>query len=171
MRPLKADRPRFFPRRLSRVVGDVADLRPVQGDLETRAFERNLDMIPILLLAEVGEFLVARIEPEDVSSDGLGMHAVDDDANELSSLATPEVHLIAGPKIHTAVVRAVGARAVRSGRLLGEHEVELQLDVFELRLRNETPTFLARSRLSANDDAILQLPARVSGVEGRTAAR
>jgi hypothetical protein len=26
------------------------------------------------------------------------------------------------------------------GRLLGEHEVELQFDIFELRLRNETPT-------------------------------
>src|SRR5262249_28762219 len=72
VRPLKADRARFFPRRLSRVrrvVGDVADFRPVQGDLETRALEGNLDMVPILLLAKIGELLVARVEPKDVSSD------------------------------------------------------------------------------------------------------
>src|SRR2546425_8011458 len=102
VRPLKADRTRFFPprlRRVRRVVGDVADLRPVQGDLETRAFEGDLDMVPILLLAEIGELLVARVEPEDISSDGLGMHTVNDDANELSGLATAEVHLIAIPKI------------------------------------------------------------------------
>jgi len=35
--------------------------------LETRAFEEDLDMVPILLLAEIGELLVTRIEPEDVS--------------------------------------------------------------------------------------------------------
>jgi hypothetical protein len=54
--PLKADRTRFFPCRLSgvrRVVGDVADLRPVQRYLETRAIEGDLDMVPILLLAEI----------------------------------------------------------------------------------------------------------------------
>src|SRR5262249_5625128 len=76
MRPLKADRTRFFPRRLSgvgRVVGDVADPGPVQGHLETRALEGDLDMVPILLLAEIGELFVAGVEPEDVSSDGLGM--------------------------------------------------------------------------------------------------
>src|SRR5262245_15051236 len=100
-------------------------------------------MVPILLLAEIGELLVARVEPEDVSSDGLGMPTMDDDADELSGLATPEVHLVTGPKIHAAVVRAVGARAVRGGRLLGEQEVELQLDVFESRLRDETPASLA----------------------------
>src|SRR5439155_14778524 len=130
MRPLKADRTRFFPRRLSRVrriVGNVADLRPVQRHLETWALERDLDMVPILLLAEIGELFVARVEPEDVSSDGLGVHTMDDDANELSSLATPEVHLIAGPQIHAAIVRACGTRAVRGGRLFGEHEHELQL--------------------------------------------
>src|SRR3989449_963462 len=47
MRPLKADWTRFFPRRLRRVrrvVGDVANLRPVQGDLETRALAGDLDM-------------------------------------------------------------------------------------------------------------------------------
>ena len=47
MRPLKADWTRFFPRRLGRVrrvVGDVANLRPVQGDLETRALAGDLDM-------------------------------------------------------------------------------------------------------------------------------
>src|SRR5262245_23249655 len=173
MRPLKADRTRFLPRRLSRVrrvVGDVADLRPVQGDLETRALEGDLDMVPILLLAEIGELLVARIEPENVSSDSLGVHAVDDDANELSGLATPEVHLIAGPQRHAAVVRAFRARAVRGGRLFGEHEVQLQLDVFVLRPRNQTPTFLTRSGLSANDDAVLYFPAGVGGAQGRTAA-
>ena len=85
VRPLKADRTRFLPRRLSRVrrvVGDVADLRPVQGDLETRALEGYLNMVPILLLAEIGELLVTRVEPEDVSFDGLGMHSVNDNANE-----------------------------------------------------------------------------------------
>src|SRR6185436_8321601 len=141
MRPLKADWTRFFPRRLRRVrrvVGDVADLGAVQGDLEMRALEGDLDMVPILLLAEIGELLVARVEPEDVSSDGLGVHTVDDDADELSGLTTPEVHLIAGPQRHAAVVRAVGTQAVRGGRLLGEHEVELQLEVFESRLRSET---------------------------------
>src|SRR5438105_13448965 len=100
MRPLKADWTRFFPRRLRRVrrvVGDVADLRPVQGDLETRSLEGDLDMVPILLLAEIGELLVARVEPEDVSSDGLGMHTVNDDTNELASLATAEIHLITIP--------------------------------------------------------------------------
>src|SRR5437016_11362309 len=81
MRPLKADWTRFFPRRLRRVVGDVANLRPVQGDLETRALEGDLDMVPIFLLAEIRKLLVARVEPEDVSSDGFGMHTVDDDAN------------------------------------------------------------------------------------------
>src|SRR4030095_3635523 len=104
-------------------------------------------MVPLLFLAEIGELLVARVEPEDVSSDGLGVHTVDDNANELSGLTTPEVHLTAGSQIHPAVVRAGGARAVRSGRLLGEHEVKLQLEVFELRLRNETSTFLTRSGL------------------------
>src|SRR5206468_12952480 len=92
MRPLKADWTRFFPRhlrRVRRVVCDVADLRPVQGDLETRALEGDLDMVPILLLAEIGELLVARIEPENVSSDRIGVNTVDDDANELSGLATP----------------------------------------------------------------------------------
>src|SRR5207237_1167614 len=67
MRPLKADRTRFFPRRLSRVrrvVDDVGDLRPVQGHLETRALEGDLDMVPIILLAEIGELLVARDEAE-----------------------------------------------------------------------------------------------------------
>src|SRR6185295_17125520 len=149
----------------------VANFRPVQGDLEMRALEGDLDMVPILPLAEIGEFLVARVEPEDVSSDGFGMHTVDDDADELSCLSTPEVHLITGPQIHTAVVSAVGTRAVRSGRLFGEHEVELQLEVFESRLRNETPTFLTRSGLSANDDAVLHFPAGVGGAPGRSAAR
>src|SRR6185312_12587012 len=103
VRPLKADRTRFFPRRLRRVrgvIGDVADLCPVQGDLETRALEGDLDMVPILLLAEVRELLVARVEPEHVPPDRSGVDAVDDDANELSSLATPEVHLITGSQIH-----------------------------------------------------------------------
>src|SRR5437879_7611616 len=107
MGQLEAEWSRFFPRRrrrVGRVVGDVANLRPVQGDLETRALEGDLDMVPIFLLAEIRELLVARVEPEDVSSDGFGMHTVDDDANELSRLATPEVHLIAGPQIHAAVV-------------------------------------------------------------------
>jgi hypothetical protein len=36
------------------------------------------------------------------------MHAVNDDANELSSLATAEVHLVAVPKIHSAIVGAGG---------------------------------------------------------------
>src|SRR6188474_2517786 len=102
-------------------------------------------MVPILLLAEIRELLVARVEPEDVSSDGFGMHTVDDDADELSGLTTPEVHLIAGPQRHAAVVGAIGTRAVRGSRLLGKHEVELQLEVFEFRLRNETPTPLTRS--------------------------
>src|SRR5689334_12866612 len=115
MRPLKADRTRFFPRRLSRVrrvVGDVADLCPVQRHLETGALEGDLDMVPILLFTQIGKLLVARVEPEDVSSDGLGMPTVNDDANELSSLAAPEVHLIARPQIHAAVIRACRARAV-----------------------------------------------------------
>src|SRR5262249_57896805 len=102
----------FCARRISRVrrvVGDVADLRPVQGDLETGALEGDMDMVPVLLLAEIGELLIARVEPEDVSSDGLGIHTVNDDANELSGLATAQVHLIAVPKIHSAVVRACGA--------------------------------------------------------------
>src|SRR5262245_50696426 len=116
-------------------------------------------MVPILLLAEIGELLIARVEPEDVSSDGLGMHTVHNDADELSGFATPKVHLIAGPQRHAAVVRAVGTRAVRGGRLLGEHEIELQLEVFESRLRNQTPTSLTRSGLSAHDDAILDFPA------------
>src|SRR5688572_12828993 len=106
MRPLKADWTRFFPRRLRRVrrvVRDVANLRPVQGDLETRALEGDLNMVPILLLAEIRKLLVARVEPEDVSSDGLGVHTVDDDANELSCLTTPEVHLIARPQRHATV--------------------------------------------------------------------
>src|ERR1043166_6777776 len=174
VRPLKADRPRFFPRRLRRVrrvVGAVADFRPVQGDLETRAFEGDLDVVPILLLAEIRELLVACVEPEDVSSDSLGVHTVNDDTNELSGLATPEVHLIAIPQIHAAVVRAGGTRAVRGGRLLGEHEIELQFDIFEFRLRNETPTSLTRSGLSANDDAILNFPTGLGGAQGRTAAR
>src|SRR5204863_8416240 len=62
--PLKADRPRFLPRRLSRVrrvVRPVAYLRPVQGDLKTRPLEGYLDMVPILLLAEIRELLVARV--------------------------------------------------------------------------------------------------------------
>src|SRR5437867_1192573 len=170
MRPLKADWTRFFPRRLRRVVGDVANLRPVQGDLETRALEGDLDMVPIFLLAEIRELLVARVEPEDVSSDGFRMHTVDDDANELSRLATPEVHLIAGPQIHAAVVGACGTRAVRGCRLLGKHEVDLQLEVFESRQRNETPTFLTRSCPSANDDAVLHFPAGLGGAQGRTVA-
>src|SRR5262245_23689635 len=128
-------------------------------------------MVPIRLLAEIGELLVPRVEPEDVSSDGLGVHTVNNDANELSGLATPEVNLIAGPQIHAAVVGAGGTRAVRVGRLLGEHKVELQLEVFVLRLRNETPTSLTWSGLSANDDAVLHFPAGVGGVQGRTAAR
>src|SRR5436309_12815252 len=171
MRPLKADWTRFFPRhlrRVRRVVGDVANLRPVQGDLEMRALEGDLDMVPIFLLAEIRELLVARVEPEDVSSDGFGMHTVDDDANELSRLATPEVHLIAGPQIHAAVVGACGTRAVRGCRLLGKHEVDLQLEVFESRQRNETLTFLTRSCPSANDDAVLHFPAGLGGAQGRT---
>src|SRR5260221_834954 len=128
-------------------------------------------MVPIFLLAEIGELLVARVEPEDVSSDGFGAHTVDDDANELSRLATSEVHLIAIPKVHSAVVRACGTRAVRGGRLLGEHEVELQLEVFESRQRNEIPTFLTRPGLSTNDDAVLYFPARVARAQGRSAAR
>src|SRR5947207_14044404 len=122
MRPLKADWTRFVPRRLRRVrrvVGDVANLRPVQGDPETRALEGDLDMVPISLLAEIRELLVARVEPEDVSADGFGMHTVDDDANELSRLATPEVHLIAGPQRHAGVARAAGKGALGAGRLLG----------------------------------------------------
>src|SRR5439155_7382519 len=59
-------------------------------------------------------------------------------APSLAGLRPLKAHLIAGPQIHAAVVRACGTRAVRSGRLLGEHEVELQLEVFESRLRNET---------------------------------
>src|SRR4030095_13932746 len=128
VRPLKADRTRFFPRRLRRargVVGDVANLRPVQGDLETGALEGDLDMVPILFLGEIGELLVARVEPEDVSPDGLRVHTVDDDADELSGLTTPEVHLIAGPQRHAAVVGAIGARAVRRGRAAGQHGVRI----------------------------------------------
>jgi len=76
----------------------------------------------------------------------------------------PKFSLIAGPQIHAAVERACGARAVRGGRLLREHEVEFQLDVFELRLRNETPTSLARFGLSANDDAVFHFPTGVDDV-------
>src|SRR5262245_50773013 len=67
MRPLKTDGTRFFPRRFRRirgVVGDVADLSPVQRDLEARALEGDLDMVPLFLLAEIGELLVTRVEPE-----------------------------------------------------------------------------------------------------------
>jgi hypothetical protein len=117
VRPLKADGTRFFPRQLSRVcrvVGDVADLRSVQRHLETRALEGDLDMVPILLLAEIGEFLVPRVEPEDVSPDGFRMHTVDNDADELSGLTTPEVHLITGPQRHAAVVRACSTLSAAS---------------------------------------------------------
>src|SRR6185436_20861500 len=62
-------------------------------------------------------------------------------------------------------------RAVRRGRLLGEHEVELQLEVFESRLRNETPSFLTGSGLSTNDDAVLHFPAGLGGAQGRSAPR
>src|SRR5438046_5444246 len=109
MRPLKADWTRFFPRRLRRVrrvVGDVANLRPVQGDLETRALEGDLEMVPIFLLAEIRELLVDRVEPEDVSSDGFRLHTVHEDANELSRIETHEVALLAGPKIQPAVFSA-----------------------------------------------------------------
>src|SRR3954463_12225413 len=126
-------------------------------------------MVPIFLFTEIGELLVARVEPEDVSSYGLGMHTVDDNANELSSLTTPEVHLIAGPEKHAAVVCAFGTRAVRGGRLLGKHEVELHLKVFELSFRNETPTFLTRFGLAADDNAVLNFPAGVDGAQGRIA--
>src|SRR6185503_19883570 len=101
--------------------------------------------VPILLPAEIGEFLITRVEPEDVSPDGFGVHTVDDDADELSGLTTAEVYLIAGPQRHAAVVRACSTRAIRSGRLLGEHKVELQFEVFEAHLRNETSTSLTRS--------------------------
>src|SRR5262249_11392580 len=60
--------------------------------------------------------------------------------------------------------------AVRGGRLLSEHKVEFQFDIFELRLRNETPTPLTRPGLSANDDAVLDFPTGVGGAQGRTAA-
>ena len=172
VRPLKADRTRFFPRCLSRVgwvVGHVADFCPVQCHLEALALERYLDMVPFFLLAEIWELLVARIKPENVSSDGPGVHTVDDDADELSGLATPEVHLITGPQIHAAIVRAVATRTVRGGRLFGEYEVQLQLDILEFCLRNETPTFLTRSCLSANDDAVLHFPTGVGGIQGAAA--
>src|SRR5262249_45512347 len=47
----------------------------------------------------------------------------------------------------------------------------LQFDIFELRLRNETPTSLTRSGLSANDDAVLHFPTGVGGAQGTAARR
>src|SRR5205809_2795098 len=99
------------------------------------------------------------------------MLGVNDDANELAGRATAGVHLVAVPKIHAAVVRAGVTRAARGGRLLGEHEVELQFDIFEFPLRNETPPSLTRTGLSANDDAVLHFPTGLGGTQGRTAAR
>src|SRR5205823_5789922 len=48
---------------------------------------------------------------------------------------------------------------------------ELQFDIFELRLRNETRTSLTTIGLSANDDAVLHFPTGVGRAQGRTAAR
>src|ERR1043166_1803475 len=127
-------------------------------------------MVPVLLFAEIGELLVARVEPEDVSFDGLGMHTVDDHPDKFSGLATPEVHLIAGAQVDATVVEAIGNRTVRGGRLLGEHKVELQNEIFESCLGNEAPAFLTWSGLPADNDALLHFPSGVGWVEGRTAA-
>src|SRR6266545_2123918 len=121
-----------------RVVDDITDPGSVQRDLEMRSLEGNLEMVPVFLLAEIGKLFVAGVEPEDVASDGLRMHAVNDHADELPRLATSDVDLIAGPQGDAAVVRACAARTVRGGRLLGEHEVELQLEILVNVFRDET---------------------------------
>src|SRR5712692_6593590 len=116
-------------------------------------------MVPVFLLAERRKLVVARVEPEDVASDGLWTHTVDDDADELAGFAAPDIHLIAGAQIDAAVVKArfvfAGIRLMRTdelggalGAVLGEHEVELQLDVLELRLRHQTAASLTWIRPS-----------------------
>src|SRR5262245_41673120 len=48
--------------------------------------------------------------------------------------------------------------------MLGEHEIELELHVLELRLRDEAAAALTRRRLSADNDAVLDRPADVGRI-------
>src|SRR5215831_4596097 len=48
--------------------------------------------------------------------------------------------------------------------MLGEHEIELELHVLELRLRDEAASALTRRRLSADNDAVGDRPADVSRI-------
>src|SRR5206468_3688475 len=104
------------------------------------------------------------------------------DADELTGFAAPEVHLIAGPEVHAAVVEAgpvlAGVRLIRTddfggaaSAVLGEHEIELELDILELRLRDKAAAALTRRRLSADNDAVLNRPANICRVLRRRARR
>ena len=86
------------------------------------------------------------------------MHAMDDDADELAGLATAEVDLITGAHVDAAVVGAGRARAVGSGRLLGEHEFELELEILEQLRRHQTASPFSGLGLSTDDRAVFHLP-------------
>src|SRR5206468_9269565 len=147
-----------------------------------RSFERNLHAVPVVLLAEAGELLVAGVEPENGAAKRFRRHTMYDDADEFTGFAASDVHLVAGAQIHAAVVEArlvlAGVRLVgpddfrgAARAVFGQHEVELELDILELRLRDEAAAALTRRRLAADDDAVLHCPTHVGRVLRRRAWR
>src|SRR4030095_13153029 len=94
---------------------------------------------------------------------------------ELTGFTPSDVHLVAGAQIHAAVVEArlvlAGVRLVgpddfrgAARAVFGQHEVELELDILELGLRNQAAAALTRSRLAADDDAVLHRPTHVGRI-------
>src|SRR5947207_3262464 len=144
-RPLKADRSGLLPSgfgRIGGVVSHVTHLRPIQPDVQPRPLEPDAQVVPVALLSEVRELLIAGIEPQHVAAERLRAHAVHDDADERSRLAPADVHLIPGAKVDAAVVEAglvlAGVHLAEpddlrrtSGAVLGQHEVQLELDILE----------------------------------------
>src|SRR5204862_6910078 len=124
--------------------GDVADLLVVQEHGEVRSLRSDLQVVPLLLLAQAGELLVAGVEPQHVVlwTERLRRGAVDDDADELTGLPSADIDLIAGAEGDAAVVRArlvdAGVQLIRAafGRALRamfrEREIELEPEILEL---------------------------------------
>ena len=144
-----------------------------------RALERDTHVIPVTLLANHRKLIaileiaalaaaIARRQPVDVSSDGFRRRAMDDDADVFAGFAAAQVQLVAVTKRDAAVERAgfilAQIRLVLSelGCALrprfGEHEIELEFDVFVFVDRGQAGASLTFRRRRARDHAVFNLP-------------